>query len=557
MRRKRTVDGVTVNGIAGTHVVLLGLDLAAERRNGCLGFAIQREDHTEDERYWLSGMKTFAETDPALGPGGQVSSRQHPFQTFQWADYSAKPEHEYSYTVIPLYGTPAKLSEGPRVVAKVTTEAELGKPHSAFFNRGSVASQEYARRFQDIPPSKLEGEQQIAAYQWLSRGLHEGLLAFIARAKGKDFGLCGAIYEFQWADALTALRAAAASGANVQVLYDDIVSKTGPYQRNEAAIAAAKIKGLTKARTAGKLMHNKFLVLTRKGQPVAVWTGSTNWTENGIFGHFNCGHIVEDQALTAAYHAYWSELCENNESKVERAWMGENNPNPPETWDGDLTAVFSPRVGDKILDWYAEIAGGAKDALFMTFAFGMDERFKDVYRRDDEVLRFSLMEKEGNGRGLAQGKKDIAAIRQRKNVVVAIGNHIVTNSFDRWLREMAQLDPQVNVHWVHTKIMLVDPLSRSPITVTGSANFSQASTDTNNENMLLIRGDTRVADIYLGEFMRLYSHYAFREVVAKAKEWGNTEWRPSDLISGPEWQTDYFKPGEERYWRRQYFAQTG
>jgi len=47
MRKKKTRNGFTVNAIAGTHVVLLGFDLAGVQRKGCLGFAIQREDHTE------------------------------------------------------------------------------------------------------------------------------------------------------------------------------------------------------------------------------------------------------------------------------------------------------------------------------------------------------------------------------------------------------------------------------------------------------------------------------------------------------------------------------
>jgi len=37
--------------------------------------------------------------------------------------------------------------------------------------------------------------------------------------------------------------------------------------------------------------------------------------------------------------------------------------------------------------------------------------------------------------------------------------------------------------------------------VTGSANFSAASTNANEENMMVIRNSTRIADIYLGEFM--------------------------------------------------------
>lgn len=32
-----------------------------------------------------------------------------------------------------------------------------------------------------------------------------------------------------------------------------------------------------------------------------------------------------------------------------------------------------------------------------------------------------------------------------------------------------------------------------------------------DENMLVIRGDEQIADIYFGEFLRLYSHYAFRD----------------------------------------------
>src|SRR4030042_2834727 len=107
-------------------------------------------------------MKTFKATDPGLPPGGQISSRQHPFQTFQWADYSAKPEHDYTYTVIPLYGTPSALKEKNALSVQIATEKEHSERHSVFFNRGAVASQEYARRFQNQPPDAV-GD---AAYRW-------------------------------------------------------------------------------------------------------------------------------------------------------------------------------------------------------------------------------------------------------------------------------------------------------------------------------------------------------------------------------------------------------
>src|SRR5919199_411384 len=404
LKQPKVVDGVTVNAVAGTHVVTLGFDLAKERRKGCLGFAVQLEDHTEDERIWMSGMKTFAETDPGLGPGGQVSTRDHPIQTFWWADYAAKPDHDYTYAVLPLYGKPADLEEPTKVAVRIRTEPELAAPHSMFFNRGSVATQEYARRFLNTPPDELETEEQRkAAYAWLSRGLMEALVAFVARAESSDYDLHAAYYEFHWPEVLESFREAKRRGAGVHVVYDAM----GQKKNNEDAIAETRIKSLCTPRTNGKIMHNKFIVLSHKGQPIAVWTGSTNLSDNGIFGHMNNGHIVEDKAVAQQFLDYWDELrTDPEEKKDEQAWVGEHNPNPPDPWDQDLTAIFSPRKGLDVLDWYAsEVAGKANEALFMTFAFGMDDRFKDIYRRKDAVLRMALMDKAGSG---THAKRDTA-----------------------------------------------------------------------------------------------------------------------------------------------------
>jgi phosphatidylserine/phosphatidylglycerophosphate/cardiolipin synthase-like enzyme len=335
-------------------------------------------------------------------------------------------------------------------------------------------------------------------------------------------------------------------------VYDALPGASGPKAKNAAAIAALKISSISTPRTTGKIMHNKFLVLSRNGKPVAVWTGSTNWTENGLYGHSNLGHVVEDAKVAAAYLAYYDEVRTSPAAADERDWMAQSNPAPPAPWDDDVEPVFSPRSGLQVLDWYAQLAGSAKRALLMTFAFGMHKSFQRVYEQQDGVLRFALMEKEGNGRGLAQGKKDIARIRRLPNVIVAIGNNIVLNSFDRWLKERRSLSATNNVRYIHTKYMLVDPLGKSPLVVTGSANFSEASTNANNENMLVVRRNPRIADIYLGEFMRLYSHYAFRETVARNRN--QPTWNPAHLTADDTWQRDYFKPGHPRRLRREYFA---
>jgi phosphatidylserine/phosphatidylglycerophosphate/cardiolipin synthase-like enzyme len=126
---------------------------------------------------------------------------------------------------------------------------------------------------------------------------------------------------------------------------------------------------------------------------------------------------------------------------------------------------------------------------------------------------------------------------------VAIGNNIALNSFDRWLKERSKLSNEVNVRFVHTKYMLVDPLGPHPVVVTGSANFSRASTDTNDENMIVIRDDPRVADIYLGEFMRLLSLRLRGGEVIRPTAGIESSARTSSPTDA--WQKDYYRDGHQ------------
>ena len=190
----------------------------------------------------------------------------------------------------------------------------------------------------------------------------------------------------------------------------------------------------------------------------------------------------------------------------------------------------------------------------MTFAFGMNDLFMQSYRDGRAPLRYALLDKL-----LAPGvrKEKRAAAEQamldlRKKVEnrFAVGNRIATNSFDRWLAEtLTGLNE--HVQYIHTKFMLLDPLGDDPVVVTGSANFSEASTVDNDENMLVIRGNQRVADVYLGEYMRLWNHYAFREWLASPN--GQAAEGFQHLDTQNKWWKQYFG-GSARSRQRQYFA---
>jgi phosphatidylserine/phosphatidylglycerophosphate/cardiolipin synthase-like enzyme len=89
--------------------------------------------------------------------------------------------------------------------------------------------------------------------------------------------------------------------------------------------------------------------------------------------------------------------------------------------------------------------------------------------------------------------------------------------------------------------------------VTGSANFSRPSQIANDENMLVIRGNTRVADIYFEEFMRVFDHLYSRYVVKKLKAEGKHDPDAGFLKEkSEEWVPQHFKPGPKSL-RRQYF----
>ena len=537
MRNKGQKGELSVQAIAGTHVVLLGMDLPEQKCPGLLGFALRREDHTEGEKYWLSGYKTFASVEPSPPPGILYSTRQHPIQGFTWSDFSAKPEHDYTYEVVALRGTPASPQESERVTVDIRTESEHGRTHHVHFNRGAAASQEYTRRFGDKRPEQVGP----AAFTWLSRGAAESIADFIGRAGGPGWGLRVCAYEFTDDKVLTALGAARDRGADVQVLYH---AENDPQKiSNQKAIENFGLQNICQPRNAQglTLSHNKMIVLTKAGAAQAVLTGSTNFSAGGIYGHSNVVHVCEGDDVAAQYLWLWNELKKNTPKSADAGVLVGKTPLPGDPLAKQITPIFSPRDSLEALDWYAQQAKGANDALFMTFAFGMNARFQDAYRTGNAKLRYALMETmSGPTKTKEQRLANEAAIielRKMKENKFAIGSRLGKGAFNHWLKEQLS-GLNVHVRYLHTKYMLVDPLGANPLVVSGSANFSEASTTDNDENMLIIRGNSRVADIYLGEFMRMYRHFAFRDWLTQHPE--ADEVQVSHLDETDQWWKRYF-----------------
>lgn len=538
-------SGYTIYAVTGTNVVSFALDYETADVTGLLGFAIERHDKTENERYFMYGFKVFKEVIQNPTEDTTVSTWDQPVQSFSWDDLTAKDSHSYDYYFYPLKGTPKNLDRAaPPVKISVVTEDLYSETneHDIFFNRGVASSQAYHRRFGNKKPDDQETPaKKQEAYDWLTRNLYPSFIKFIDQAQAGD-SLHACVYEFHYMPVLEAFKRAVDRNVDVHIVFDakqerdknKQVKESFPRDINISSLADAGLNDINiiKERVArsSDIQHNKFIVYTKAGQLTSVWTGSTNISLGGIYGQTNVGHWIRNAQLAQQYKQYWDLINTDpgglyEDSATEKRKKNKDyeeavvaiQPDLPSDKTAVLpgvTPIFSPRPKEAMLDFYAFLLDSATRSGYITLAFGINDVFKK-YLLDNTAnnqLIFMLLE-----------KKDVPdkdhpdtfiKINATNNVYKANGAYIKDPLY-QWTKEVNTLMLGINQHvvYIHSKFMLIDPLSADPIIVTGSANFSEASTKDNDENMMIIRGNQRVADIYLTEFMRLFNHYYFRTVL--------------------------------------------
>jgi PLD-like domain len=567
MRNKHSGTNLSIRAIAGNHVVALAWDLKKDQfdTSHLLGFAVERTEWTTParktvaERYFLRGIKRFEDKDKGLPPGTPVPTSEHPIQSFQWGDYTPKPSTAYTYRLVPVTGAPKVLTlrDDLAIAVDIDTEPLYGAVHSIFFNRGAAGSQAYAREFPNPIPNVKD--PSLPQNVWLSRGLYEALVEFIGRAKDSSYALRAALYEFHYDPVGVEFQAALDRKVDVKILYDD--PNYGTENRkmiNHVGLARV----CAPRKSGGGQKHNKFIVLLRNGKPQAVWTGSTNISDGGIFGHSNVGHLVRDEQVAAQYLAYWNALCNpiqpppastkpfsdtRTDPGVGALTTRDDGASPTPAGNpanGSITTLFSPRDG-KTLQWYAERMAQAHEVVCFMVAFTLAKNFEPFLEADSNVLRFVLSDKQ-----LKQGP----LITKDGDVVYAAGAKFEKGELPNVIAEkLTGLNKNL---YIHDKFILIDPLGDDPTTMTGSANFSGASQTGNDENMLVIRSDQRVADVYFGEFMRLFDHLYARYLAKKIKEAQKKGAKPAKgagyLRPDASWVADHFGTTSKSR-RRQYF----
>jgi phosphatidylserine/phosphatidylglycerophosphate/cardiolipin synthase-like enzyme len=195
----------------------------------------------------------------------------------------------------------------------------------------------------------------------------------------------------------------------------------------------------------------------------------------------------------------------------------------------------------------------ADQAIFFTAPFGVTARFEAELRIRRDIPRYLLLDKRTN---------DMELARADPNNSIAVGAYLGQPGGYRQFMQEYLTGLNSHVKFIHTKYLLVDPLTTNPVVVTGSANFSDASTTDNDENMLVISGDTRVADIYLTEFMRLFTHLRFRGRVQVPRDQRAPDPHEPEVKSRrhlhetDKWAKEYFEAGTPKARERLLFSDT-
>ena len=537
-------DDFRVKAYAGTNGVLLAMDLAEPRRKGLLGFAIEKQAGDKPWLFLFNSL-TFPDKAHTFPQFHATPSDKAPLQKFRWADYAVNPGVTIHYRVHLAYGSPDAPQLGEALEVSVTSDDGQPASQRVMFNRAVAASQAFQRKFPEVDAlisanKKLSIEEwPDAPRRWLENGLLGRLIGFIDRALDANWALDVAIYEYELPVIVAAVSAAHARGAQVRVLYhaepDDDTTL-----RNEASLEnlpAANKRG----RVTHNIFHDKFIVLSRVEAngtltPEAVLCGSTNFTANGVYRQANVIHVLDDSRISDSYRQVFEQIWHAPaDVDATRDWLTQHNPMSA---DDKLFAGFSPRNGRGDLDRFVDIIRSArKDLLFVT-AFALPDTILDALlgQPNDDVLRY----------GLQNSASRITGFHADRTAEFA-ATALLNTGLEGWLRE--NMKGQKGNLLVHTKAVVTDFTSDAPTIISGSHNLSAAASSGNDENYLIIQGDTDLADRYGLELLRFYEHYRFRYF---AKKLALKQVKP--LAPNDSWTDDYYRDGDLRMLSRLRFS---
>ncbi|WP_069706719.1 phospholipase D-like domain-containing protein [Burkholderia seminalis] len=551
---------VSVRSYLSPTLVLLAFDWPdAAARPDFLGFAIRRtpgfwsaDGKTRAPDSWLPNRLTF--DGPAADTQGDAPTDQAPIQKFMWWDARIDPQDRdasFRYDVYPVVGTPANLQvlDAEAGVCDVVLPAHIEDGIGTWFNRAVVSSQAFARQVAALglaPNEAPSDAQALKLRTWLANDMEQVFAEMLDPASRA----ASAVYHLT--DTLWALPAFEAFGrkhgeASLAIVYDAHTTarkgKPPLPSPNQPAVDALQGLATLAPRDRTHIMHDKFIVTDAPSNPAParVLTGSANFTTEGLTEQANVLHAFDSSVLAALYNDRAHALA-SNPSIAETEQLTSGWSAPMTIGSAQVRVAFSPEpAGQRTeIDTIVAAIAAAKHSVSFCLFMPTDAALRDACfaAGDRGLMMFGLVNRISVGSATkadtarqAGQTLDAATLanlelyhrsRDNRDVIDAayFSPATVPPGFTPELRlfpgEPAPAFPPVVIHH---KFIVIDAEGANPVVYTGSANMSRNSEQYNDENLLEIR-DTRVAAIYLAEFLRLYEHYRARALAIDAQRHG-------------------------------------
>ena len=268
------VGGFRVFAVTGINTISFGIQATPRRRRGprlCGRTRSEGERARQD-----AGVQGIRVGHSQSQPNMQVSTLDHPVQSFVWDDFTANPDSDIRVLLPPAAGQTGKnldRTAAPVPIGSGPSRCSAKDEHDVFFNRGVASSQAYEREFGNQTLDKLAKAQR-------ARGARTGYArpgrgdSAVHRQRGSGDTLLCSFYEFRYQPVAEALKTATTRGVDVRIIIDakvnEFTDKKGdfhpsfPREDNLKAIAEAGIPRsciIRRQANPNDIQHNKFMVL--------------------------------------------------------------------------------------------------------------------------------------------------------------------------------------------------------------------------------------------------------------------------------------------------------
>jgi phosphatidylserine/phosphatidylglycerophosphate/cardiolipin synthase-like enzyme len=321
---------------------------------------------------------------------------------------------------------------------------------------------------QDTDPTVSSGTLATS----LHAAMDDTLEAYIDRAQ---YTIDVAVYNADDFSIMYALNDARDRGVQVRYITEGSNTNSGLNTLNPAIPVLERTDGQ------GSGMHNKFMSIDADHADLAwVWSGSTNWTQGGLFNDYNNMVFIQDQALALAYRTEFEEMWGSTgpQPNVANSRFGAdktNNTTHTFTVDGVLIeSYFSPTDGTT-----AQIVNEVNEA--------------------QHSVRAALFSFTNDAIGDA-----LLAADQRPGVTVQLDlEDAIYSGTEGWYLESNGVDVAThntdNVQLHHKYAIIDEGSTDDPLVITGSHNWSWNAELINDENTLIIH-DATVANLFYQEW---------------------------------------------------------